>query len=118
MERSRPALVFCAGSYICLGLFDALAVRYAGKPLALHRTAIASFCGLSIGHTVGLAALSSGAVRYRFYARLGPDHRADRQGHRLLRRLPWGWGLAALAGVALVLRPQATAPLGMAKARR
>lgn len=36
-----------------------------------RRAALASFCSLSIGHNVGFAGLSSGAVRYRFYARWG-----------------------------------------------
>ncbi|MBN9030840.1 MAG: hypothetical protein BGO05_00325 [Rhizobiales bacterium 63-7] len=106
------AVLFCAGSYLSLGLFDALAVRYAGKPLALRRTALASFCGLSIGHTIGLAALSSGAVRYRFYSRWGltTEEIAKVIG---FCGVTVGLGLAALAGIALVLRPQATAPLGM-----
>lgn len=33
------------------------------------RAALASFTSLAIGHNVGVAALSSGAVRYRFYSR-------------------------------------------------
>lgn len=106
------ACVFCAGSYLTLGLFDALAVRYAGKPLAFRRTTLASFCGLSIGHTIGLAALSSGAVRYRFYSRWGlsTEDIAKVIG---FCGVTVGLGLAALAGIALTLRPQATAPLGI-----
>ncbi len=64
-------LIFAAGSYFCLACNDWLGVRYAGRPLPFHQTALASFTGLSIGHNVGLAALSSGAVRYRFYSRWG-----------------------------------------------
>jgi uncharacterized membrane protein YbhN (UPF0104 family) len=33
--------------------------------------ALTSFCSLSLGHNIGFAALSSGAVRYRFYSRVG-----------------------------------------------
>ncbi|MCJ8520112.1 uncharacterized membrane protein YbhN (UPF0104 family) [Pseudorhizobium tarimense] len=62
---------FVIASYCCLTGFDWLAVRYAGHPLRYPRTAVASFTSLSIGHNVGLAALSSGAVRYRFYSRWG-----------------------------------------------
>ncbi|MDB5525034.1 MAG: hypothetical protein JWM58_2797 [Rhizobium sp.] len=64
-------LGFAACSYFCLACSDAMAVRYAGKPLPFHQTALASFTALSIGHNVGVAALSSGAVRYRFYSRWG-----------------------------------------------
>jgi uncharacterized membrane protein YbhN (UPF0104 family) len=65
------ALLFTAGSYLTLTGFDYLGVRYAGRRLAYRRIALAAFTSLSIGHTVGLAPLSSGAVRYRFYARYG-----------------------------------------------
>lgn len=65
------SFLFVIGSYICLSGFDWLAVRYAGRPLSYPRAALASFTSLSIGHNVGLAALSSGAVRYRFYSRWG-----------------------------------------------
>jgi uncharacterized membrane protein YbhN (UPF0104 family) len=64
-------LGFAACSYFCLACSDFLAVRYAGKSLAFQQTALASFTSLSIGHNVGFAALSSGAVRYRFYSRWG-----------------------------------------------
>ncbi|MBM3094962.1 UPF0104 family protein [Ensifer sp. T173] len=65
------ALCFAAGSYLCLSCFDALAVRYVGRSLAFHQIMLASFVSLSIGHNVGVAALSSAAVRYRYYSRWG-----------------------------------------------
>ena len=63
--------VFTAGSFICLTGFDTLAVRYTGRDLPYRKIALASFTSLSIGHTLGLAALSSGAIRYRFYTAWG-----------------------------------------------
>ncbi len=106
------SLLFCAGSYLSLSLFDALGVRYAGKPLPFYKTLLASFCGLSIGHTVGLAALSSGAVRYRFYSRWGLSN------EEIAKVIAFcgvtvGLGLAALAGIGLLLRPQAARALGV-----
>jgi uncharacterized membrane protein YbhN (UPF0104 family) len=62
---------FTAGSFLCLTGYDALAVRYTGRNLPYGKIALASFTALSIGHTLGLAALSSGAIRYRFYAGWG-----------------------------------------------
>jgi hypothetical protein len=70
-ENFALGLGFAACSYFCLACSDAMAVRYAGKRLAFHQTALASFTALSIGHNIGMAALSSGAVRYRFYSRWG-----------------------------------------------
>ena len=58
---------FTAGSYLCLTANDTLAVRYTKGDLPYRRIALASLISLSIGHTLGLAAFSSGAVRYRFY---------------------------------------------------
>jgi len=69
--RLMAAGGFAAASYFCLTFFDYLALRYVGAPLAYRRAALASFCSLSLGHTLGLAGVSSGAVRYRFYSRWG-----------------------------------------------
>lgn len=71
LARLGAAALFAALSYLCLGLFDWLALRYAGRSQPWRRAALASFCALSIGHNLGFAALSSGAVRYRFYSRFG-----------------------------------------------
>ena len=62
---------FTAGSFFCLTGSDTLAVRYTGRDLPYRKIALASFTSLSIGHTLGFAALSSGAVRYRFYTGWG-----------------------------------------------
>ncbi|KKX30694.1 lysylphosphatidylglycerol synthase domain-containing protein [Rhizobium sp. LC145] len=102
--RLASALGFVACSYLCLTGFDALALRYAGKPLSYPRTALASFTSLSIGHNVGLAALSSGAVRYRFYSRWGLS--AEQVAKVIVFcGVTVGLGLATLAGLALLLRP-------------
>ncbi|HYG88413.1 MAG TPA: YbhN family protein [Azospirillum sp.] len=95
---------FAAASYLCLTGFDALAVRYAGRPLPYRRVALASFVSLSMGHNIGFAALSSGTIRYRFYTRWGlrPGQVAK---VILFCGITVGLGLMVLAGVALLLRP-------------
>jgi glycosyltransferase 2 family protein len=62
---------FTAGSYLCLTANDTLAIHYTKGDLPYRRIALASLISLSIGHTLGLAAFSSGAVRYRFYTAWG-----------------------------------------------
>lgn len=108
--RLGGAFAFAAASYLCLTCFDWLAVRYAGKPLPWSRTALASFVSLSIGHNVGLAALSSGAIRYRFYSRwgLGAGEVAK---VILFCGMTVGLGLAMLGGLALLLYPGEAARL-------
>lgn len=111
-DRTRLALALAcaAGSYLTLTIFDTLAVRYVGRKLPYRCTAWASFTGLSIGHTVGLAALSSGAVRYRFYSRWGLS--AQEIGKVIMFcAITVGLGLLTLAGLAWTLRPAIAADL-------
>jgi glycosyltransferase 2 family protein len=104
--RLFTASLFVAASYVCLSLFDWLALRYVGKPQIYPRAAIASFTALSIGHNVGGAALSSGAVRYRFYTRWGLT--ADEVAKVILFcGATVLLGLSTLAGITLLLMPQA-----------
>lgn len=106
LPRSNLALclLFAACSYFCLACGDWLAVRYAGKPLPFHQTALASFTALSIGHNVGLAAMSSGAVRYRFYTRWGLVTE-DIAKVIVFCGITVGLGLATLGAASLYLRP-------------
>jgi uncharacterized membrane protein YbhN (UPF0104 family) len=98
------AMGFAAASYLCLTGFDWLALRYAGHALPYRTAALASFVSLSIGHNVGLAALSSGAVRYRFYSRAGLT--AEKIARVILFcGLTVGVGLIVLAGIVLLARP-------------
>src|SRR5690606_31345638 len=96
-SRLVLAAGFAAASYLCLTFFDWLGLRYAGRPLAWRQAALASFVGLSIGHNVGLAALSSGAIRYRFYARWGLGA-GDVAKVILFCGITVGLGLAVLGG--------------------
>ncbi|NRP74278.1 Inner membrane protein YbhN [Ensifer psoraleae] len=91
-------------SYFCLTLFDALAIRYVGRELAYPQVAIASFTSLSIGHNVGGAALSSGAIRYRFYSRWGLS--AEEVAKVILFcGITVGLGLVTLAGLCCLIMP-------------
>jgi len=104
------ALGFAAASYACLTLFDFLALRYAGKPLPYRRAAVASFSSLSLGHTIGLAALSSGAIRYRFYTRWGLEAE-DLAKVILFCGATVGLGLSTLAGIVLLADPARAAQM-------
>lgn len=78
-----------------------MVVGHAGKPLAYPRTALTSFVSHSIGDNVGVAALSSGAIRYRFYARCGLDVGKV----TVFSVLTVGLGLITLGGLGLRLYP-------------
>jgi glycosyltransferase 2 family protein len=94
---------FAAASYVALTGFDYLALRYVGRPLPYPKAALASFSSLSLGHNIGLAALSSGAIRYRFYTRWGLN--AEQVAKIIVFcGVTVGLGLLMLGGLALLLR--------------
>jgi glycosyltransferase 2 family protein len=103
-SRFALALAFAAASYLCLTGFDWLATRYAQQQIPYRYVALTSFCSLSLGHNIGFAALSSGAIRYRFYSRIGLSV-GDIAKIILFCALTVGLGLALLAGAALLWRP-------------
>ncbi|PVE22083.1 hypothetical protein DC522_22900 [Microvirga sp. KLBC 81] len=103
VARLGAAGAFAAASYLCLSGFDYLALRYVGRPQPYYRAAWASFTSLSLGHNIGLAFLSSGAVRYRFYSRWGLS--AEQVAKVILFcGITVGLGLMVLGGAALLLR--------------
>ena len=67
------ALLFTIVGYVFLIGAEYLAVRYTRRPVPLARVARTTIAALGIGHSIGVAALSSGAVRYRMYRRGGLD---------------------------------------------
>jgi uncharacterized membrane protein YbhN (UPF0104 family) len=101
-------IAFVFLSYFCLTLFDTLAVRYVGRKLSYPKIAIASFTSLSIGHNVGVASLSSGAVRYRFYTRWGFSGEEVAK-IILFCGLTVGLGLVTLAGLCSLIMPEGAA---------
>jgi phosphatidylglycerol lysyltransferase len=58
-------------SYAVLTGYDLIAVRYLGRNLPYRHVALISFNAFAIGHTVRLAVLSAGSVRYRLYTAAG-----------------------------------------------
>jgi uncharacterized membrane protein YbhN (UPF0104 family) len=101
--RLASAAAFAAASYLCLTGFDWLALRYVRRPLPYGQAALASFVSLSLGHNIGFAGLSSGAIRYRFYSRWGIS--AGEVARMILFcGSTVGLGLVMLGGIALLAR--------------
>lgn len=110
------AVGWAAASYLCLTGFDYLALRYVGRPLPYPKVALASFVSLSMGHSIGFAALSSGAIRYRFYSREGLSAE-DVAKVIVFCGTTVGLGLVGLAGMAIMTRPGlAETVLGLSQA--
>jgi hypothetical protein len=98
------AAAFTVGSFLCLTGGDTLAVRYTGGELPYRKIALASFTSLSIGHTLGVAMLSSGAVRYRFYTGWGLSP-GDVGRIIVFCGATVGVGLASAGGIASLIQP-------------
>lgn len=96
------ALALTVLSYLVLTGYDALALRYLGRPLAYRRTALASFLAYAFAHNLGLSVLGSAAPRYRLYAAWGLP--AAEIGLLIGFSAVTFWvGVAAVAGSALLL---------------
>ncbi len=104
------AVLFTAGSYLCLSGFEWLGIRYTGKRIAYRKVLLASFVSLSLAHSIGLSGLSSGAIRYRYYTRWGLSG-GDVAKLVLFSGVTVGLGLMVLGGMALLLQPQPIADL-------
>jgi hypothetical protein len=102
--RVAAAALCAVASYGMLSLFDALAVRYVGRRLPYRRIVLASFTALSIGHSIGFSAVSSGTLRYRFYSAWGLGA-GDVARIVLFCGTTVAVGLGALASAALVAAP-------------
>jgi hypothetical protein len=104
LRALAAAALAAALSYGALTLFDWLGARYAGRRLAWHRAALASFVSLSIGHSLGLAPLGSGALRARYYGRWGLG--VEEIGKIILFcAATVTLGQAGMAGIVLLLAP-------------
>ena len=104
VENMVLGVCFTAGSYLTLTWFDALGVRYVKRTVPYRKVALASFVALSLGHTIGFAALSSGAIRYRFYSSWGLKGREVAK-IMLFCGTTVALGLVTLAGFICTFRP-------------
>ena len=104
LDNLALGAAFTAGSFICLTGSDALAVRYTGRKLPYPKIALASFTSLSIGHTLGFAVFSSGAIRYRYYTAWGLSA-GDVARIIVFCGVTVALGLATVGGLASLIRP-------------
>jgi len=110
MEAIPPAALWLGGgltvlAYLVLALYDKLGASYAGRPSSWGRAFLASFCGYSLAHNLGFAAVSGAAVRFRLYSAWGytPLEIGKVIG---FTSLTFGLGGMALAGTVLLFEPE------------
>jgi phosphatidylglycerol lysyltransferase len=99
------ALLLTGASYLTLGGYDTLALRYLGKPLPYRKSLPASFVSYAFANNTGSwSIIASSTVRYRFYGALGLS------GEEVARiigfcMLTFWLGVLSLGGSALLLEP-------------
>lgn len=100
------ALAVIVANYAVLTGYDALAVRYLGRPLSYRRTALISFLSFSFSLNLGNALISGGSVRFRQYTAEGFS--APEITRLILFCLLGSWlGFLTLSGTLLLWRPMA-----------
>jgi uncharacterized membrane protein YbhN (UPF0104 family) len=98
-------------AYLVLAVYDKLGSIYAGHPVSWPRSLVASFCGYSLAHNLGFAAVSGAAVRFRLYSAWGlsPLEIAKVVG---FTSLTYGLGAMVLGAAVLVMEPEVVPWLG------
>ena len=94
-------------SYWVLTGYDYQAVRHLRINISYPKVALTSFVAFAASHNIGLALLSGGAVRYRFYSHFGLSA-VQTATIALLCAFTFGVGAIAYAGLTLVLEPART----------
>jgi phosphatidylglycerol lysyltransferase len=110
--RSLPTLALMAAlvltflDYAALTGYDALALRFIGRPLSYGKTALASFVGYAFGHNMGFSFLSGGGARLRVYSAWGISA-AEVAGIQSFCGMTFWMGFLAVGGAVLTLEPMA-----------
>jgi phosphatidylglycerol lysyltransferase len=102
------ALGFTALSYWLLSTYEVLALRYLGRKIAYGRVVFTSFIAYSFGHTLGFAAFTGAAIRFRLYSTAGITA-IEVATISAFCSLSIGIGLATIAGLSLFFAPEQAA---------
>jgi len=104
------AAICASGAYLTLATYEVVVVRYVKRCIGRARPMITALIAFPLGHAVGQAMLSGGALRYRMYTPAG--FTAMEVGATvLLSNLPYALGFGLLFDLALVFGADALAPI-------
>ncbi|TLY90733.1 MAG: UPF0104 family protein, partial [Gammaproteobacteria bacterium] len=102
--RVLAALAFTALSYWLLSTYEVLALRYLRRSIPYTRILFTSFIAYSFGHTLGFAAFTGAAIRFRLYATAGITA-IEVATISAFCSLSLGIGLATVGGLSLLFAP-------------
>ncbi len=113
-EIPRTALLLSVGftlvAYVILTGYDAIALRYVGRPLPYRRVAFSSGIAYGLSQTLGFPLVTGGAVRYRFWNAWGLANAEIAQAAAFVGAT-FTIGVVSISGVALLLEPRDTLAL-------
>jgi phosphatidylglycerol lysyltransferase len=109
-ERLGRALVCTTLAYAVLPGYDAMALRYIGFRLPLHRTAFASFIAYAFSQMLGFPLLTGGSVRYRLWSAWGLSTAQIARAVGFVA-FSFALGMLTVGGLAFVLDPASTAEM-------
>lgn len=109
---STLGLAFLAtfGGYLALAGYDWSALRHIGKPLPTPVVLTGGLMAYALGNTIGLSAISGGAVRWRIYSGLGLDG-FDVAAVSAFTAISWGLAATLIGFTALAIHPDALGAL-------
>jgi phosphatidylglycerol lysyltransferase len=98
------AIATSAASYWLLSTYEVLAFAYLRRAMPYPRILFTSFIAYSFGHTLGFAAFTGTAIRFRLYSTAGITA-IDVATVSAFCSLSFGIGLATVSGLSLFLAP-------------
>lgn len=104
------AALCAAGAFTTLACYEVAVVRYVKHCIGRSRPMLTAFIAFPLGHAVGQAMLSGGAIRYRMYTPAGFS--ATEVGATvLLANLPYALAFGLFLDIALVVAADTLEPL-------
>lgn len=110
------AISLAGSSYVVLAGYEKLALLYVGSRMPWREYGLTSFVANAVGHNLGVAAISGGAVRYRMYSQFGLSAGDIAQVIGFCT-VTFMVGVATLVGASLVINAGEAATLLHASAR-
>lgn len=110
LHKLAIAALCAAGAFTTLAAYEIAVVRYVKGRVSRAKPMVTAYIAFPLGHAVGQAMLSGGALRYRMYTPAGFS--ATEVGAAvLLANLPYGLAFGWLLDLSLVLASERLAPV-------
>jgi len=109
-EQIGLAALLTILAYAILPAYDALALAYAGSRLPMRRVAFGSVIAYGMSQTLGFAALTGSAIRYRLWSSWGLST-SEIARAAAFASSTFTIGVVAIAGVVLIVEPVTTVEL-------